>query len=340
LNAAQLMTHSLASRLGPEDQRRSIRQISGALGATEDLLEGLLDISRLDAGGLEPRVIRFPLAELFNQLSGEFDLLARERGLSLRCQPTRVHVESDPQLLRRILQNFLSNAVRYTRRGRVVLGVRRRGDRLLAGVWDTGSGIPEASQTVIFEEFRRLDGDSAAPGLGLGLSIAERMARLLDHPLVLESREHHGSLFGVLVPRARAERPNPDPQPEPDRAGTERVLVIDNDRQMLESLDQLLRDWGFCVQTASDPDSALRAWHAGPFDLMILDYHLDDGSTGLALLNELRAKGHRCPTLLISADHAAELRTAAGEAGCLLLHKPIRPLALSSLLRQLARSMP
>jgi len=335
LNAAQLMTHSLARRVDGEAQRNAVARISGALGATEDLLEGLLDISRLDAGGLEPRIIEFPLGELFEQLSGEFSVLARERGLALHCMPTSLSVRSDPQLLRRILQNFLSNAVRYTRTGRIVLGIRRRGERVLAGVWDTGPGIPQASRRLIFEEFRRLDADAASPGLGLGLAIAERMARLLNHPLVLESTEGRGTLFGVEVTRVDSAHPRTGRQDAPPAQKGGRVLVVDNDLQMLTSLEQLLGDWGFVVESASDTAGARRKCGEHTFDLLILDYHLDGGATGLDLLRRLRASGVEAPALLISADHAAELRNAAREAGCQLLHKPIRPLAMRSVLRRL-----
>ena len=335
LNAAQLMTHSLARRVEDIEQRDAVARISGALGATEDLLEGLLDISRLDAGGLEPRIIEFPLGELFEQLSGEFRVLARERGLALHCMPTSLVVRSDPQLLRRILQNFLSNAVRYTREGRIVLGVRRRGDRVLAGVWDTGPGIPSASRRLIFEEFRRLDADAASPGLGLGLAIAERMARLLEHPLVLESVEERGTMFGVEVLRVDHVRSRVGRREERGAPEGGHVLVVDNDAQMLASLEQLLGDWGFTVDSASGAADARSKCGQCRFDMLILDYHLDDGATGLDLLRQLRASGVDAPALLISADHAAELRNAAREAGCELLHKPIRPLALRSVLRRL-----
>jgi PAS domain S-box-containing protein len=337
LNAAQLMTHSLARRLSDEASHRAAARIAGALGATEHLLEGLLDISRLDAGGLEPRVVEFPLAELFEQLSGEFGVLASERGLTLRCKPTTVSVRSDPQLLRRILQNFLSNAVRYTRRGRIVLGARRRGGTVLAGVWDTGPGIPKASQRLIFEEFRRLDPDAAAPGLGLGLAIAERTARLLDHDLVLESREGRGTLFGVVLPRTADVQPPAGEARARDEAGGGRALVVDNDAQMLASLEGLLADWSYSVAAATGAEDAKRMAASDPFDVMVLDYHLDEGGTGLDLLRELRALGQQAPAVLISADHAAELKQAARQAGCALLHKPIRPLALRSVLRR-ARS--
>lgn len=335
LNAAQLMTHSLAAAAADGPQREAFDRLSGALAATEDLLGSLLDISRLEAGGLEPRITRFGLAELFEQLAHEFGLMARERGLELRCRPTALAIESDPQMLRRILQNFLSNAVRYTKHGRILLGARRLGGEVLIGVWDTGPGIPPEARRLIFEEFRRLDPDRGAPGLGLGLAIAERMARLLGHPLMLQSTPGRGTLFGVRVPRAA--RPEPAAVPPPrlgDGAGG-RVLVVDNDPQMLDSLFRLLGDWNYAPVAVATPEAALAAWRQAGFELMLLDYHLDGGVTGLELFERLRAAGHSCPTLLISADHAAEVRAAARQAGCELLHKPLRPLALRSILRRI-----
>ena len=335
LNAAQLLTHSLSGRLDGRPERESLSQISGALSATERLLEGLLDISRLDAGGLQPRMGRFPLDELFAQLNGEFSLLARQRGLRLDYVPTSVWVESDPQLLRRILQNFLSNAVRYTRQGRILIGARRQGDRVLAGVWDTGEGIAEHQRAEIFEEFRRLENEQHAPGLGLGLAIAERMARLLGHELVLDSTPGRGTMFGVRVATVPARPLAPLSQmPEPDRAAAA-VLVVDNDPSMLASLKELLGRWGYAVGTAADPDAALVQVRARRFDMLLLDYHLDHGRTGLELLQQLRANDCRAPVILISADHTADLKNAAAEAGCDMLHKPLKPLALRSLISRL-----
>jgi len=335
LNAAQLLTHALAGQISDEAQRRSLSQISGALGATEDLLEGLLDISRLDAGGMEPRRSRFPLAELFGQLQGEFSVLARERGLALACIDTGIWVETDPQLLRRILQNFLSNAVRYTRRGRVLIGCRRRGNRALIGIWDTGPGISTNDQAVIFEEFRRLGEGQRAPGLGLGLAIADRMARLLDHPIEVHSRPGRGTLFGVVVPRVAPEAlPARSSSPSTSTASG-RVLIVDNEAAMLGSLDTLISGWGFEARVAADTGQALDALNGFEPQLLVVDYHLDNGRTGLELLDALRCQGCQAPAVLISADHAADVRRAARQAGCEFLHKPIRPLALRSLMTRM-----
>ncbi|MDR9453910.1 MAG: PAS-domain containing protein [Wenzhouxiangella sp.] len=332
LNAAQLLTHSVTTRLTSPAQVKTLQQISGALGATERLIESLLDISRLDAGGLTPTVTRFPLAEVFDQLSGEFEVLAAERGLGFRAIPTSVWVRTDPQLLRRILQNFLSNATRYTATGRIVMGVRRHANEVMIGVWDTGPGITAEDRSVIFEEFRRLEPDQSGPGLGLGLAIAERMARLLDHPLRLESKAGGPTLFGVVVPRvAPQHQPNPTGSiDQPVSRG--RVVVVDNDASMRDSLSALLGSWGYDVAVACDLDGALAEVRRGGCELLVLDYHLNQGLTGLDVHQAIMAAGDTIPAVMVSADHAAEVRQAAHAAGCEFLHKPIRPLALRSVI--------
>ena len=337
LNAAQLLTHSVSTRLGDHPSRQALTQISGALSATEGLIESLLDISRLDAGGLQPRITRFPLSEIFDQLDGEFRLLAAERKLTLRTIPTSVWAETDPQLLRRILQNFLSNAVRYTEAGRIVMGVRRKGDQVLIGVWDTGPGITVEDRAVIFEEFRRLESDDGPPGLGLGLAIAERMARLLDHPLRLESKAGGPTLFGVTVPRVASSRRAVTESDGDDLIQRGHILVVDNDASMRESLAALVTGWGFEVSLAGDLEGARSLVNSKDIDLLILDYHLNQGRTGLDLYNSLFDGGHVLPAIMISADHASEVRRAAQAASCQFLHKPIRPLALRSVINGILR---
>src|SRR5690606_36035711 len=200
LNAAHLFTHALAQKVEGGPLQSAVGNIDGALSSAEGLLDGLLDISRLDAGGLAPKVQDFALDDLLQHLAAEFRVVAEAKGLELRCIATRAWVRSDPQLLRRVLQNFLANAVRYTDSGRILLGLRRRGSQLSIVVLDTGPGIAESDQQLIFEEFRRLD--RGGQGLGLGLAIAERIARLLDHPLHLRSAMGRGTAFRIDVPRA------------------------------------------------------------------------------------------------------------------------------------------
>ena len=332
LNAAQLLTHSVTTRLSDSADIKTLQQITGALGATERLIESLLDISRLDAGGMNPTVTRFPLAEVFDQLSGEFEVLAAERGLGFRAISTSVWVRTDPQLLRRILQNFLSNATRYTDRGRIVMGVRRHADEVMIGVWDTGPGITLEDRSVIFEEFRRLEPDQGGPGLGLGLAIAERMARLLDHPLRLESKAGGPTLFGVVVPRVSPQPSAVDADAFDATPSRGRVVVVDNDASMRESLSALLASWGYQVALARDLEGTLAEVERADTALMVLDYHLNHGVTGLDVYQAVMAAGHPIPAVMISADHAADVRQAAQAAGCEFLHKPIRPLALRSVI--------
>ncbi len=331
LNAAHLFTHALAQQIEHPQYRAGVENIDGALGSAESLLSGLLDISRLDAGGMAPSVQVFRLDDVLQHLATEFRVLAQEKGLRLDCVPSRAWVRSDPQLLRRVLQNFLANAVRYTAQGRILLGCRRHGDALSIEVWDTGPGIAEGDQVVIFEEFRRLD--RGGQGLGLGLAISERIARLLGHRLRLESRVDRGTMFAIEVPRAQAQMaalaPAPEIVPEAPRS---RVLVVDNDPDVLRAMQALLVGWRCEVLAARNAVEAIAVVAAATPDLLLLDYHLDDGRTGLMLREQLRAVMPERPCVIITADHSEDVRSEVAAAGCQLLHKPLKPLALKSVM--------
>ncbi|HRQ66793.1 MAG TPA: PAS domain-containing hybrid sensor histidine kinase/response regulator, partial [Xanthomonadaceae bacterium] len=335
LNAAHLFTHALQQQLKHAQYREPVRQIQGSLAATESLLAGLLDISRLDAGGLEPRISDFPLAELFEPLAAEFQALAGERGLDFHHVRSQAWVRSDPQLLRRILQNFLTNAVRYTEHGRILLGLRRRGDDLRLEVWDTGPGIAEQDRVAVFQEFRRLARGGDNPGLGLGLAIAERMARLLGHRIGLHSEPGRGTVFSVSVQRAL---------PSAQRTATPRaaspsphlsVLVIDNEPAVLAAMQALLEGWRCRVSGARGAAEALAQIAATRPDVALVDYHLDGDETGLDLIAALRKHLPELPAILITADHSEILAKAAAEAGVPLLHKPLSPLKLRALLARI-----
>uniref|UniRef100_UPI00260549E0 hybrid sensor histidine kinase/response regulator n=1 Tax=Dokdonella sp. TaxID=2291710 RepID=UPI00260549E0 len=332
LHAAHLFTHALARRVGGPE-RETVAHIDGALSSAESLLGGLLDISRLDAGGMPSEVRAFDAEPLLLGLAAEFRLLAEERCLQLRCVPTRAWLRSDPQLLRRVLQNFLSNAVKYTRSGSVLLGCRRRGDALRIEVWDSGSGIAEQDRALVFEEFRRLD--RGGVGLGLGLSIAERIARLLGHALTLRSWPGRGSVFAIEVPRAAAQSAIAVAPMPNDDAAPRRVLVVDNDISVAAAMRLLLEGWHCEVLVAHDAASARDACARAQPDLLVLDYHLDDGATGLDLRAQLGASLARLPCIVVSADHGDEVRRAVARAGAHLLHKPLKPLALKSLMARL-----
>lgn len=338
LHAAHLFADALQQR-GDGEQRELARQISSALDSTADLLTTLLDMSRLEAGGLVPEPRALPLVDVLEPLVAQFRVLAAERGLQLRYVPTRAWVHSDPQLLRRVLQNFLANAVRYTARGRILLGVRRRDGRLCIEVHDTGPGIPDAQREAIFEEFRRGDG-APGQGLGLGLAIARRIAGLLGSGVSLRSQPGRGSCFGLCLIPAEAQ-----PQRSPARTATRglpglRVLVVDNEAPAREALCRVLEGWGCRVQAAADGEAAARLLAESACDLWLLDYHLDGGDDGVALQARLAAAFPPAPCLVLSADQTGAVRSAVQEAGLPLLAKPLRPLALKSMLDRLLAAHP
>ncbi len=333
LHAAQLFADALSQQVDAR-QGETVAQISGALDSTSALLTGLLDMSRLEGGGLVPQPRDFPLADVLEPLASEFRAIAAARGLRLRFVRCEAWVHSDPQLLRRVLQNFLANAVRYTARGSVLLGVRRDGRHLRIEVHDTGPGIAPEQQAVIFEEFRRGD-DAVGQGLGLGLSIADRIAQLLQAPIGLRSTLGRGTLFSVTLPAVVGARATPIPVTARRGVDGTRVLLVDNDPQALQALARVLESWGCEVVTARDDASAHAALTGTGATLWLFDYHLDQGDTGVALALRLGEKFGARPTMILSADTGEEVRRAVHEAGLPLLGKPIKPLALKSVLDRL-----
>ncbi len=327
LHAAQLLTDAMSQHIESEFLDSFLRQIRGALDSTDDLLSGLLDISRLEAGGLVADPRPFALSTVLDPLAQEFAVLAAARGLQFRHVRSQAWVHSDPLLLRRVLQNFLANAIRYTRHGGVLLGVRRQGQALLIGVHDTGPGIAPEQQAVVFEEFHRVD-RSNGQGLGLGLTIAHRIADLLHAPLHLRSVPEHGSAFSISVQRAA---PPATPRSSPPAAGSSalkgvRVLVVDNDPDALEAMRQLLLSWGCDVIAAGQADDIGPSAHEAA--LWLFDYHLDDGDTGVALWKRLVGMHGPRPTVILSADAGSDTREAVRGVGLSLLNKPFKPLAL------------
>ena len=343
LNAARLFTSALRQQPGLDSEAAQLAErIDASFRAAEDLLDALLDVSRLDAGSYRPEVIPFALADLFDSLRQQFAVVAEQRGLTLHVVPTSLSVRSDAQLLRRIVANFLSNALRYTRVGGVVLGVRRRGDQVSIEVWDTGPGIADEQQARIFGEFQRLDRPSpwGEKGLGLGLSICDRLAGILEHRLSLRSHVGRGSCFSITVPRA--ENVSRKRAASVVRPGGEQlpltVLCIDNDETILEGMRALLGRWGVDCRVAIDADAAFEVLTSTHVDLILADYHLGDGIDGLEALQLLGEKlGHMPPAAMVTADGSTELKQRARMLGYPLLHKPVRPAALRALLVALAK---
>ncbi len=331
LNAAQLFAESLALRLAGSAEGELAASLRRALAASEALLSSLLEIARLEGGTLRPSIAVFAAAELLDPLAAEASALAREKGLRLRYRPTAAWIASDPQLLRRIVQNFLTNALRYTRQGGVLLAARRRRGALSIAVWDTGPGIPEAEQERIFEPFRRGEAALGAPGLGLGLAIAERLAALLGHRLTLNSRPGRGTVFAVEVPLASAPaRASAESPPRTALAGRA-VLVVDDERELAEGIASLLATWSIAARVATSETEALSA--APGTDLALIDVHLGRPGAGLELARKLA--GER-PVALISADRSPALVERCRALGWPLLAKPVSAIKLHALLSRLA----
>jgi two-component system, sensor histidine kinase len=325
------------------ERTRLIEQINVATGAMNELFNALLDISKLDAGVLAPTISEFPVDQLLKRIGMTFAATARERGLRLRIITSDAWIRSDFILLERILLNLVSNALRYTVKGGVVVGCRRRADHLRIEVWDTGVGVPENQRQNIFREFYRLETteQDRGHGLGLGLAIVDRLCRLLGHPIELTSRVDRGSRFAVSLPlttpRPVEQRPS---AATIDLAMGKFVVVIDDDALVLDAMRGILKNWGCSVVTAKSDAGALAALtrHARQPDLIISDYRLGDGRTGFDVIERLRsAFGAQIPAFLISGDTAPERLREASASGYYLLHKPVLPMTLRSVVSQLLR---
>lgn len=343
LNAARLFVSALSDLELPGASGELVENVDLALASVEDLLSALLDISKLDAGAVTPEVTDFPLRGVLLPLATEYAAIAAERGIRLRVVASGSVVRSDMRLLRRIVQNFLSNALRYVQGGRVVVGCRRCAEGLRIEVWDNGPGIPADKITEIFQEFRRLDTPvthGRDRGIGLGLAIVERVARMLDHPITVRSTLGKGSVFAVTVPRGaerRAARPlcAPSPRPLTDRLAGTSVLVLDNEPAVVAGMEALLRGWSCHVVSAMSGDQALirLATMERLPDLLIADYHLDDGALGVNEVTRLRAAcGSNLPAILITANRTPELADEAKAADCLVLNKPVKPAQLRAVM--------
>jgi CheY-like chemotaxis protein/anti-sigma regulatory factor (Ser/Thr protein kinase) len=344
ITAARLFMSSIDRSDVPQPPSALIVQAENALTTAEGLLAALLDISRLDAGAEEVRLEHFELATLLEPLAAEFKVLARDRGLMLRWANCRQVVYSDTRLLRRVLQNFLSNAVRYTRKGRVLIGCRRRRQAIRIEVWDTGPGIRPEKQAEIFEEFRRLDtqGSGGERGLGLGLTIAERIARVLGHPLTLRSWPGRGSVFAITVPLGDRGAISPPARVSaaygPDRMAGSVVMCLENEPAVLFGLQAMLGEWGCEVLAVRDRESALASLSSTRVvpHLLLVDYHLDGGISGIVVAKELQAQwGGEIPSIIITGDHTQDAKRAANAQGYQVLPKPIKPAALRALMNRM-----
>jgi signal transduction histidine kinase len=341
LNAARLTLSALAELMEAKEGRLLVEQVDRSLITLEDLLRSLLEIAKLDAGALRPEVRPIAVAVPFEQLRSEFESIAEKQGLSLRICPSSLAVASDAMMLRRMLQNLLANALRYTRAGGVVMGCRRRGGHVCIQVSDTGPGIPKAQQEAIFREFQR--GEVSAndqAGFGLGLSIVRRFATALGHEVKISSEVGRGSTFLLELPLA-------DPADVVDEShevqlvdrrygGLEgaKILLIENDPSGAEAMAALLEGWGCDVATTrSAADALQRLSELGAPDAIVADLHLDHGESGLMAIAEIRQSMNKdVPAMIITADYSEKAAKEASLHGLEVLQKPIKPAEMRALL--------
>ncbi|GLO54661.1 hybrid sensor histidine kinase/response regulator [Pseudomonas putida] len=342
LNAARLLISTLRERQLPEAEQVLVERTHQALEGAEDLLTDLLDISRLDQAAVKPDVALYRLDELFGPLVSEFSSVADAEGLKLRAHIGDYAINTDLRLMTRILRNFLSNACRYTDEGKILLGARRRGSHLRLEVWDTGRGIAEDRLEAVFLEFNQLDVGRAADrkGVGLGLAIVERIAKILGYRVQVRSWPGRGSMFSIEVPIG-TEVPLPAHPAMPQASAGNplpgrRLLVLDNEVSILESMGALLGQWGCEVVTATDQAGALAAlWGQAP-ELILADYHLDHGVVGCEVVRHLREHfAVAIPSVIITADRSDQCRRALQKLGAPLLNKPVKPGKLRAVLSQL-----
>ena len=349
LHALGLFVAQLRTATTAAERQRVVERIDTAVAMMNELFKALLDISRLDAGALTPDITEFPMARLLDRLRTTFAGTAKEAGLDFRVVPTDAWVRSDFVLLEQILLNLTSNAIRYAARGGVLIGCRKRGRDLRIEIWDTGPGIPDDQRQKIFSEFYRgndpqHDRRGLGGGLGLGLAIVDRLCRLLHHPIELSSDVGRGSRFSVIVPivaaAAHAAEP-PTPAVSALNLATEKlIVVIDDDALALEGMGGLLRSWGCRVVAARSAAEALLGLTDAecPPDLVISDFHLSEQSTGIDAIEQLRAAfGVPIPALLVSGDISPTLLQQAQHGGYHLLHKPVDPMPLRTMLNRLLK---
>ncbi len=349
LHAARLFASALASKITDNKQEEMVYNIQRSLGSAEAMLQEILDISKLESGSITPNVKAVKVSDIFIELGVQIAALAEERGIKLKVVPSSAVVLTDRVMLRRIIQNFLTNAMRYTREGKVVLGCRRQKDHLCIEVWDTGPGIAKDKQEKIFEEFLRLENHDlyGERCFGLGLAIVDRMAKILQHRISLRTWEGKGSVFSVNVPIFKdTNSKNHEKEIEQRSVQRDRVgdisglnfLCIDNEQDSLKGIEALLQSWGCSAVLVRTLDQALEMVKSNEQkpDLIIADYQLDNEQTGLMVIDQVRAHyGDKIPSIILTANTSQDLKNIVQERDCFFLSKPVKPAALRALIAKL-----
>lgn len=348
LNAARLYTSTLFEKTRGTAMADLANSIDASLNAVEDIMSTLLDISRMDSGALKIALARFNILDLLRKIEVEFQPLAAEKQIKLRVVGASLVVHSDRMLLARVVQNLVSNAIKYTRPGgHVLVGCRKRGNGVRLDVIDTGIGIDRHQHEMIFTEFARLEqGARIAPGLGLGLSIVQRILAALDHPMEIESVVGRGSRFSVTMPRMEGSmRSTVLDEVMQTRTVAQldgiNVLCVDNEQPILDAMEGLLTSWGCQVRTATSlkqiaQGSMIEGWVP---DMVLMDYHLEQ-SSGLDAIEWLKHNvGGHLPAALVTADRTNQVRQLAEDRGVPVLTKPVKPAALRALIAQLSKRL-
>ncbi len=333
LQTLSLLQAMLADGISNPVASQLIERLDKTIGVMSGLLDKVLDINQLEAGVVQPKHSEFAIDDVLQQMRTEFEIHTADAGLSLRVVPCHMTVRTDPRLLEQILRNMLSNATKYTNQGRILLGCRRRGERLSIEVWDTGTGIPETEFCAIFKEFHQLDNSAGtrAKGLGLGLAIVQRIADLLEAPISVRSRLGRGSVFAVEVPVVRApalsepagSSPVYDNHGEPS-ASAQAILIVEDDAEVRETLKLLLDSRGYRTFAASDSVQALAivAEHGASLDLIVADFNLR-GLNGLEIAGKIEeASARKIPVIMLTGDISAATLLEIAKKGHVHLYKP------------------
>ncbi|ENM5765183.1 PAS-domain containing protein [Vibrio mimicus] len=343
LNAAQLFIGSLEAKSTESATQQIVHALSNSVTDVASLITSLVDISKLDAGAITPDKQPFMLGDLLKNLANEFHEQAIASGLQFHYVPTTAKVYSDSLLIARVVRNLVNNAIRYTPNGKVLLGCRRTQSGIRIDVYDTGVGIPNDKQSIIFQEFKRLDARPSFKGtsLGLGLAIVEKIGRVLEHPIALHSLPGKGSRFSITLPYAQHQSQFvplvTKPTPHPSVFAGKRVLVVDNDEAICRGMQSLLSEWGCQVQTYTSLKYLSPHFRSTqPLDLLIVDYHLDGDEDGLSVAHFLQKQSQTLfPTIVISADRSEKLLTKVRQNHFILLNKPTSPVKLKAVLGHL-----